>query len=289
MTDTRRCDVHNLAEARELPIGMTHLPVISTWTTWMLAAGLATETVALRRRHVTRVLHEMRVPWAEITVDDLVAYLGARDWSPNTRRSYRASLVVFFEWARSSGLRADNPAALVPRTKVPRGKPHPTPETIYREALLDADERVRLMLLLAAMCGLRRGEISRLRREDLREDLLGSHLRVKGKGGHMRNVPVPDLLLLQIILGMPPGWLFPSTARPGPLTPAHVGKLVSRSLPPGWTCHTLRHRCATVAYAMTRDLRAVQELLGHASPEETALYTQLPLDAIRRAVAAAAA
>lgn len=53
--------------------------------------------------------------------------------------------------------------------------------------------------------------------------------------------------------------------------------------------HTLRHRCATVAYAKTRDLRAVQELLGHAKPETTAIYTAVPDDAVRDAMRAAAA
>lgn len=164
-----------------------------------------------------------------------------------------------------------------------------TPEMIYRQALADADDRARLMIQLAAQCGLRRGEIARCRREDVVPDLWGHSLRVDGKGGHVRSVPLPEELA-QIILEHPPSWLFPSPAAGGgPLTPHHVGKIVSRLLPDGWTCHTLRHRCATVAYASTRDLRAVQELLGHAKPETTARYTQVPVDAVRQAVAAAAA
>lgn len=59
-------------------------------------------------------------------------------------------------------------------------------------------------------------------------------------------------------------------------------------LPDGWTTHTLRHRFATVSYAGTRDLLAVQELLGHSRPETTRGYVQLPQDALRAAVAAAA-
>lgn len=141
------------------------------------------------------------------------------------------------------------------------------------------------MLKLAGVCGLRRGEIARVRREDITEDLVGWTLRVRGKGGHERLVPLPDDLAREI-LKQSPGWLFPSPKTSGPLTAAHVGVLVSALLPEGWTCHTLRHRCATVAYADQRDLRAVQELLGHAKPETTALYTEVPLDAIRSAVRA---
>lgn len=141
--------------------------------------------------------------------------------------------------------------------------------------------------MLAAQCGLRRSEIARTRREDVEPDLVGYALRVAGKGGHVRLVPLPDDLAAAI-LDRGPGWLFPSS-HGGHLTPHHLGKIVSRHLPPGFTTHTLRHRCGTVAYRETRDLRAVQELLGHAKPETTAIYTQVPDGALRAAIAATAA
>ena len=49
--------------------------------------------------------------------------------------------------------------------------------------------------------------------------------------------------------------------------------------------HTLRHRFATTAYGVERDLRAVQELLGHSKPETTARYVAVPEGALRTAVA----
>lgn len=262
--------------------------LLGKWSTWMRAAGKPSSTIDLRHYHVTRVLRDIGDPPRIVTSDQLVEWLGTRQWAPNTRRSYRSSLRGFFTWTQAIGLRPDNPALLIPPVAVPRGVPRPTPETIYRDALLAADDRVCLMLQLAAKCGLRRGEIARLRREDVVEDLVGWSLRIVGKGGHERLVPLPADLSVEL-RSRPPSWLFPSDKWAGPLTPAHVGRLVSRALPEGWTCHTLRHRCATVAYAVERDLRAVQELLGHAKPETTARYTQVPQDAIRRAVEAAAA
>lgn len=121
--------------------------------------------------------------------------------------------------------------------------------------------------------------------------MIGDSLRVIGKGGHVRVVPLPDGLAsaLRDHAGGS-GLVFPSPQRPGqPLTAGHVAKLVTAYLPRGLTMHTLRHRCGTVAYAATRDLRAVQELLGHAKPETTARYVQVPDDAVRAAVTAAAA
>jgi integrase len=108
-----------------------------------------------------------------------------------------------------------------------------------------------------------------------------------GKGGHVRLVPLPDDLVAQL-LEHGPGWVFPSPYG-GHLTPHHLAKCASAHLPAGIGLHSLRHRCGTVAYAATRDLRAVQELLGHSRPETTAGYVQVPDDAVRAAMRAAAA
>lgn len=144
------------------------------------------------------------------------------------------------------------------------------------------------MVLLAAEHGLRRGggEIARVHTNDLVEDLLGWSLRVHGKGGKDRVVPLREELANDL-RALPPGWAFPSPSG-GHLTEHHVGKIIARVLPGGWTAHTLRHRFATVAYAGTRDLLAVQEMLGHAKPETTRGYVQLPADALRAAISAAA-
>lgn len=260
---------------------------LEAWQTWLRAAGRPPTTIGLRTYHVRRVFSEIDSdPWS-VTTEQLVTYLAGKGWAAETRRSYRASLRSFYAWAQATGRRSDSPAHLLPPIKVPRSLPRPTPEVVYRAALLEADSRGRLMLELAAVCGLRRGEIARVRREDVVDDLLGRSLIVMGKGGHVRSVPLPDGLAVQL-LEAPAGWVFPSPAG-GPLTAAHVGKLVSRLLPEGWTCHTLRHRCATVAYHARRDLRAVQELLGHAKPETTALYTLVPADSVRALVAATSA
>src|SRR4029077_9822085 len=106
--------------------------------------------------------------------------------------SYRASLVLYFRFLQRSGLRTDNPAEMLDPVSVPRGVPRPAPEHIYEAALDAADPRARLAMLLAGQCGLRRGEIARLHSRDLEQDLMGYTLRVTGKGGHTRMVPLPD-------------------------------------------------------------------------------------------------
>ncbi len=256
---------------------------IDAWARWMRAAGRPESTIGLRTYHVRRVMREIAAdPWT-LTTEQLVDYLASTRWAPETRRAYRASLRGFYLWAQATGRRTDSPASLIPPIRLPRG----VPAHHFDQALKMADQREWLMLQLAGVCGLRRGEVARVRREDLEEDLEGWSLRVVGKGGHARMVPLPDHLTT-VIKAAGPGWLFPSPNGSGPLTAAHVGVLVSGLLPDGWTMHTLRHRCATVAYAAQRDLRAVQELLGHSKPETTARYTQVPASAVRAAVLAAA-
>lgn len=259
---------------------------VPAWRDYQTAAGRPKTTVQLRAYHVLRVGAELRKPPHRVTLDDLVRWLAGKDWSPNTRRAYRASLRSFYGWAIATGRIASSPAHLLPPVSIPRARPRPTPEVAYRAALAAADDRVRLALQLAGACGLRRSEVAQARREHVEADLLGWVLRVRGKGGHVRLVPLPDDVA-GVIRRAPAGWLFPSP-RGGHLTPHHLGKLVSAELPDGLTMHTLRHRCGTIAYGATRDLRAVQELLGHAKPETTAIYTEVPGAAIREAMESAA-
>lgn len=251
----------------------------------MRAAGVPSTTQTLRLHHVRRVARGVGQRPSTLTFDHLAAWMGEQTWAPNTRRSYRASLRAFYTWATAVGYASHSPAHLLPAVSIPRAKPRPTPEVAFRMAMRSADERVRLAIMLAGVCGLRRGEVARARREDMEPDLVGQCLRVVGKGGHVRLVPLPDEVA-RVIARCEPGWLFPSP-HGRHLTPHHLAKLVSAELPDGLTMHTLRHRCGTVAYAATRDLRAVQELLGHAKPETTAIYTEVPTDAVRAAVLAA--
>lgn len=260
--------------------------LIGLWAMWMLATGSPKTTVKLRTYYLIR-LRMVERDLLALDVDDLAEWMSQQDWSPNTRKSARASLRAFYGWAVQTGRLESSPAHMLPTVRVPRAKPRPTPEAAYRDAVRHADDRSRLVLMLGARCGLRRGEIARVRVEDVEDDLVGRSLRVTGKGGHVRLVPLPEDLADEL-LSHGAGWVFPSPYG-GHVTPHHLAKSASAYLPDGVGLHSLRHRCASIAYASTRDLRAVQELLGHSRPETTAGYVQVPDDAVRAAMMAAAA
>jgi integrase/recombinase XerC len=261
--------------------------VVEVWVDWMRASATPQTTIALRVYYLLRLLDDSSTGLLDLGVDDLARWLGSHAWSPNTRKSARSALRCFYGWALVTGRLRTSPAHLLPPVRIPRGRPKPTPERDYRRALDTTDPRARLAVQLAGQCGLRRGEVATARVEDVEEDLVGYSLRVTGKGGHVRVVPLPDPVA-RALLERGTGWLFPSP-RGGHLTPHHVAKIVKATLPDGVSMHSLRHRCATVAYAGTRDLRAVQELLGHSRPETTAGYVLVPDDAVRAAMSVAAA
>jgi integrase len=171
------------------------------------------------------------------------------------------------------------------RAEVPR----PAPDHVWQAALAAADARTTLMLRLAGEAGLRRGEVSRVHTRDLLEGGVGAQLVVHGKGGKERVVPISDSLAEAMRSHAPRGdWLFPNGFG-NHLSPWMVGDLVGRALPDGWTTHTLRHRFSSRAYRGTRNLRAVQVLLGHSSIATTERYCAVDDDEIRAAMEAAGA
>jgi integrase len=189
----------------------------------------------------------------------------------------------------------DNPAADLPSAPASHPAPRPAPDLAWREALASADIRVTLMLRLAGEAGLRRSEVAQVRTQDLVDGIAGAQLLVRGKGAKVRMVPLSDDLDALIRLGAAghtpgapaTGWLFPGPGFHGYLAPKRVGFLVSAALPDGWTMHTLRHRFATRAYRGSRNLRAVQNLLGHTSIATTERYTAVDDDEMRAAMMAA--
>lgn len=255
----------------------------------MRSAQKPDSTIGLRLYQLRRLAESFldRDPWS-LTLDELAAWIGSNTWAKETARGYRAAIRQFYNWAHVTGRIAVNPAALLPPITPNQGKPHPAPEDIYRAAIAgEPDDRVRLMLELAGGVGMRRAEIAVATANDAHLDADGWAMLVHGKGGKERVVPLSDSLAARIRRWPHRGYLFPGQID-GHLSPRYVGKLMSRAIDGEWTAHSLRHRFAGRAYAAERDIRAVQELLGHASVRTTQIYTPVPTGALRTAALAAA-
>ena len=259
---------------------------LSDYRQYLIAVGRAPKTRRLRMGYAGMFADTATKMPHRTKVDDLHQFLAANpQWSPSTRRVVIASLRDFFGWMQKTERRPDNPALALPSVRVPQRPPRPCPDAVLAEVLATADERTKLMIEAAAFCGLRRSEIAGLHSGSLTRTPEGWAVSITGKGGKERTVPVSDDMATAISARR--GWTFPGQQPGQHLCPEIVGRLVADALPLGWTCHTLRHRFASAAYRADRDIRAVQELLGHSSVATTQIYTAVPDDARRRAATAA--
>jgi integrase/recombinase XerC len=151
------------------------------------------------------------------------------------------------------------------------------------------------VLALCYGAGLRISEALALTRADLD----GPALRVTGKGGKTRLVPLIDPVRQSITayLELCPMKLTPTQplfrgVKGGVLSPRLIQSRMAElrgalGLPPSATPHALRHSFATHLLGAGGDLRAIQELLGHASLSTTQIYTGVDTDRLLTAYRAA--
>lgn len=269
-----------------LPAGWA--PRVSEFEDYLKVSGLRAATIKTRTDWVRRFARHAIIAPDSVTSLEVMHYAAAHDWRPETRRSVYASLRAFYRFMMRAGYCDADPTLTLPRVKPDEPKPRPAPAAALRTGLVESDDRTRLILCLAAYAGLRRGEIAQLHARDIVKDLLGFSVVVHGKGGKQRIVPLDDGLAQDLIKAAAGGYVFPGNDS-GHLSARYVGKLATRALPDSWTLHTLRHAFATAAYSNSKDLLAVQALLGHSSPATTRRYIQMPDERLRAVALSAAA
>ena len=211
-----------------------------------------------------------------------------------SRARHLAAVRGFFRFLARRGL-ADNPAVQLIAT--PRRRP-PAPRALSQsdagavageigeEAASEAlSARDTALFTLLYGCGLRIAEALSLDLRDVPAGVEGTAtLRVRGKGGKERLVPVLPAVRAAIA-----DWLrfHPDRAPDRPLFLGARGERLNpgvaqralrefrrrRGLPEHATPHALRHSFATHLLAAGADLRAIQDLLGHASLSTTQRYT----------------
>jgi len=271
---------------------------------------LSPHTIAAYGRDVTAFMafygHHLgkAVEVADLTaagLSDFRAYLAERRLRGRGMRTVArnlSSLRAFYRYLeRSEGL-SNGAIAALGSPKQPRRVPRPLSESDARD-MLDVSAtfagepwvaaRDAAVLLLLYGCGLRIGEALALTRAQVRD---GDRLRVTGKGVKQRQLPVLPIVreAIEAYLELCPyviadGQPIFRGVRGGVLGARAVQKAVARArralgLPETATPHALRHSFATHLLAGGGDLRAIQELLGHASLSTTQMYTQLDNSAL---------
>lgn len=221
-----------------------------------------------------------------LSFNQLARWLSRRGGtSASTKYSARASARVFYAWAETSGLITVNIATRLPQVRRPRGVPHACPQQVLETGLRNATrKRDILMLLFGSYAGLRAREIAPLHTRDV---IGGTQIRVTGKGGHERMVPLHPAIQ-EYLPYFNDGFFFPSElSSTGHVLAASIGQRVRDLLDEtGWNCHSLRHRFATEVYHQHPDLLALRDLLGHTTVATTQIYASADATRLNEYVAA---
>jgi site-specific recombinase XerD len=258
---------------------------------WATARGLAPTSIDVRalRRHA--------------------AGLTEQGQAPRTVARKLAALRALFRTQVSLGRRTENPADLLHSPKRPQNLPRvlraPEVATLLDRipATTPLELRDRALFELAYACGLRAEELVTL--DTTSPDFDGEVVRVEGKGGKTRLVPAgePALKALERYLAAGRPQLQNPAAPDAALFVSKTGRRLStsdvRRRLRHWSVlaqrhapaladahpHALRHSFATHLLEGGADLRAIQELLGHASISTTQVYTRVESARLRQAYA----
>jgi site-specific recombinase XerD len=264
--------------------------------------GWSENTVEQYARIVGAFAHRLEERGTNLVDCDATA-LRETLWSfppkPSTRNAYCAALDALYGFLTATQRRADNPAKALSRVRQRRGLPRPLESDdlrLYMKAARGMGPRYYALAALGAGAGLRLTEAATLAWEAVGRE----QLRIRGKGEKERDVPITPWVaeaLAEWRSACPsPTWVFPSMWGPRkrtgrPISRKYASDLHYRvadaaGLPRlAYGFHRLRHTFATEALEGSRDLRAVQELLGHSSPATTAVYTLVRPERLRNVVA----
>ncbi|OAB55333.1 recombinase XerD [Leptolyngbya valderiana BDU 20041] len=264
------------------------------------AAKNTLDAYARDLRHAAAFLAGRSETLEAAETEALRAYLGSlADSGMSARTAARrlSALRQFYRFLYGEGLRADDPTETLESPRQGRSLPKILSEAEV-DRLLDAarlrpgPEGLRLTALLEVLyaTGLRVSELVALPVSAVARD--GRALVVRGKGGKERMVPISeparlaldayrDVRAVFLRRAEDDRWLFPSRSLGGHLTRHRVAQLlkelaVEAELEPRKVSpHVLRHAFASHMLARGADLRAVQQLLGHADISTTQIYTHV--------------
>jgi integrase/recombinase XerD len=259
---------------------------------------------------------------SSLDVRDYLGHLAAMGLVAATSARQLSAIRQLYRFLYSEGMRTDDPTATIesPRTRRPLPKILSEEdvdlllETANERASRAAGERgdnagvspgefraQRLYCLLEILyaTGMRVSELVSLPRSVAQTD--GQVLLIKGKGGRERIVPLNDaakqaMIAYGAILARRDhgkgSWLFPSSGKSGHWTRQSFARglkdlAVAAGIDPGKVSpHVIRHAFASHLVAHGADMRAVQQMLGHADISTTQIYTHVLDERLRKLVEA---
>jgi integrase/recombinase XerD len=256
--------------------------------------------------------------FAATSSEDVRAYLADLDQRGMARSSTARKLSAvkqFHLFLLGEGQARHNPATIVDGPKRQQALPTVLSEDEVQRLLTAADDavqrtkpqdqfkdqfkalRLQCLVELLAATGLRVSELVSLKYATVRAE--SDFITLRGKGGRERMVPVSKraqavlrayMVVLKQRSEAGPDWLFPSHGTSGALTRQHFAlelKGLARSAgidAERVSPHVLRHAFASGLLAHGADLRAVQQMLGHADISTTQIYTHVQAERLTQTV-----
>jgi integrase/recombinase XerC len=220
------------------------------------------------------------------TADQLRAWLASRfaDCTPSTLQRKLASARAYFRWRVREGALPHSPARALASPRVRRPLPQVSSvDDVFAVIEAAPPPRDRAVLEVLYGAGLRISELQGMDVGDV--DISGGVVRVLGKGRKERVVPIGAKARAALA-----AWMDARGARPSPalftnrrgsrMSVRGLAKLLDRAVLRAATAlrlhpHALRHAFATHLLDAGADLRAIQELLGHAALSTTQRYTHV--------------
>jgi integrase/recombinase XerC len=314
------------AAAPQIELASADPSIAQEMTRWLSHLGaerrLSPKTLEAYSRDLRQCLDFLCAHWGErvtlkrfaaLEATDIRAFMAMRRADDIAGRSLMralAGLRSFGRFLEREGKGKVGALSAIRAPKVAKTLPKPLPMASAKR-LADADERAgedretwilardAAVMALLYGSGLRISEALGLTRREVPRPGEGDVLIVTGKGNKTRMVPVLQnvLALVQEYVAMCPyplpaeGPIFVG-ARGGPLSPRIIQLAMERlrgalGLPDSATPHALRHSFATHLLSRGGDLRAIQELLGHASLSTTQIYTGIDAERLLEVYASA--
>jgi len=213
-------------------------------------------------------------------VTDYFSFLsGTRDYKPKTLHRMISTLSSFYRYLYVQGAVVANPMLGVERPRIKNQElKYLKHSQVIRLINTIESERDRLIVRLIYATGVRVSELCAINVEDI--DFEEQTIRVKGKGGKIRTVFIDEGTLDEIngfIGNTIQGPLFLGQ-QGNHISPRTVQHLFKQYAPAGITPHKIRHSYASELYRRSKNLRVVQENLGHSSIKTTEIYLHTDLD-----------
>jgi len=217
-------------------------------------------------------------------VTDFFSYLTERrDYKPKTLHRMISTLSSFYRYLYTQGVVVANPMLGVERPRIKNQElKYLKHSQVIRLLRSIENKRDKLIVRLIYATGVRVSELCAINVEDI--DFEEQTIRVKGKGDKIRTVFVDEETLGEIdefIGNKIEGPLFVGQ-QGNHISPRTVQHIFKENAPDGITPHKIRHSYASELYRRSKNLRVVQENLGHSSIKTTEIYLHTDLEERKR-------